>query len=100
MFPKPPKKLPVTATELPMSSFLLGSACAIAPPMPPAIPLSPWAADPKSKVLNLSFVPWEKNGWLSKRPRLTKATLYIFFYIIIVCFIKILLSSLNIKIRI
>ena len=78
MFPKPPKKLPVTATELPMSSFLLGSAYAIAPPIPPAIPLSPWAAVPKSKLLNLSFVPWEKNGWLSKRPRLTKATVYIF----------------------
>ena len=78
MFPKPPKKLPVTATELPMSSFLLGSANATAPPIPPAIPLSPWAVVPKSKLLNLSFVPWEKNGWLSKRPRLTKATVYIF----------------------
>ena len=51
---------------------------ATAPPIPPAIPLSPWAVVPKSKLLNLSFVPWEKNGWLSKRPRLTKATVYIF----------------------
>ena len=51
VFRKPPKKLTVTATELSMSSLLLGLAYAIASPIPLAIPLSHWIAVPKSKLL-------------------------------------------------